>query len=298
MSASSAKAPATRNGGRAVPRALGDLRPVSFADVRIDGGLWGERMRVNREVTLPIEYDQCKSTGRLDAWKLAWRDGDPNPPHIFWDSDVAKWLEAVAYSLGVSPDRSLERKADALIDLIAKAQQPDGYLNVHFTVVAPEKRWSNLRDLHELYCAGHLMEAAVAYHAATGKEKLLQVLCRYADCIGKVFGPKRGQKRGYPGHEEIELALVKLYRATGQQRHLELARFFIDERGRSPHYFSEEARKRRRTSTARRICRSGSRRKWSDTPCERCTSIAAWPTSRRRRKTGRWCGRASACGGT
>ena len=220
------------------------IDPVPLTRVDVTDGLWAERMRVNREVTLPIEYAHCKKTGRIDAWKLDWKEGDPNPPHKFWDSDVAKWIEAVGYSLATHPDATLERMADGVIDLMAKAQQPDGYLNLHFTVVEPEKRWANLRDDHELYCAGHLMEAAVAYCEATGKRKLLDALCRYADYIDKVFGPRKGQKRGYPGHQEIELALVKLYRATGERRYLKLSKFFIDERGKQPHYFELEAKKR------------------------------------------------------
>jgi DUF1680 family protein len=220
------------------------LTPVSLKNVSIKGGFWEPRVRVNREVTLPIEYEQCQKTGRLDAWKLSWKPEDPNPPHIFWDSDVAKWIEAAAYSLTTHPDPELEKKVDGIIDRIAKAQQKNGYLNTHFTVVEPRKRWKNLRDWHELYCAGHLIEAAVAYHAATGKQKLLNVMCRYADYIRSVFGRGKRKKRGYPGHEEIELALVKLYRATGTRRYLNLAKFFINERGRQPHYFDIEAKAR------------------------------------------------------
>ena len=220
------------------------ITPVGLKRVRITGGFWAERIRTNRQATLPIEYAQCRKTGRLKAWKLGWRPGQGPPPHIFWDSDAAKWLEAVGYSLAACPDRKLQRLADGVIDDIAAAQQPDGYLNIYFTVAEPDKRWCNLRDRHELYCAGHLMEAAVAYYEATGKRKLLDVLCRYADHIARTFGRRRGQKRGYPGHEEIELALVKLYRATGQRRYLDLARFFIDERGRRPHYFTKEAKAR------------------------------------------------------
>ncbi len=201
-------------------------------------------METNRVVTLPFEYKQCKDTGRIDAFKLEWKPGQSNPPHIFWDSDVAKWIEAAAYSLATHPDRQLEQLVDGAIDLMAHAQQPDGYLNVHFTVVEPGKRWTNLRDWHELYCAGHLIEAAVAYYEATGKRKFLDVMRRYADHIDTVFGPRENQKRGYPGHEEIELALVKLYRATNEQRYLNLARYFIDERGQPPHYFDLEARAR------------------------------------------------------
>lgn len=218
--------------------------PVPFTAVTIEGGLWGRLMETNRQVTLPIEYEQCRDTGRIDAFRLDWQPGRPNPPHIFWDSDVAKWIEAAAYSLATHPDPKLERLVDGVVKLIANAQQEDGYLNTHFTVVEPGKRWTNLRDNHELYCAGHLMEAAVAYYTATGKRVLLDVMRRYADHIDTVLGPGENQKRGYCGHQEIELALVKLYRATGEQRYLDLARYFIDERGQQPHYFDLEARAR------------------------------------------------------
>ncbi len=220
------------------------LKPVSLKNVTIDGPFWARWQEINRTETIPTEFEQCKTTGLIDAWKLDWKQGDPNIPHYFWDSDVAKWIEAVGYSLTTDPDEELEQLVDSVIDLIADAQQEDGYLNIYFTVVEPEKRWTNLRDLHELYCAGHLMEAAVAYYEGTGKDKLLDVMCRYADTIGSVFGPGEGKKRGYPGHEEIELALVKLYRATGKERYLDLARFFVDERGCQPHYFDIEAEAR------------------------------------------------------
>jgi len=215
-----------------------------LGNVRIEGGFWGRLMEVNRRATLPIQYKQCKDTGRIDALKLTWKPGQPNPPHMFWDSDIGKWIEAAAYSLAAYPDPGLERLVDGVIDLIARAQQPDGYLNTHFTAVEPKKRWTNLRDNHELYTAGHMTEAAVAYYEATGKRKLLDVMCRYMDLIGKMFGPRKGQKRGYCGHEEIELALAKLHRATGEKRYLDLAKYFIDERGRRPHYFDVEARAR------------------------------------------------------
>ena len=218
------------------------FRPTPLEKVAITDSFWAPRQETNRTVTLPIQYQQCKETGRIDAFRLDWTPDKGAPPHIFWDSDVAKWIEAAGYSLATRRDPKLEELVDGVIDLVVNAQQPDGYLNVHFTVAEPEKRWTNLRDCHELYCAGHLMEAAVAYHKATGKRKLLDALCRYADCIDSVFGP--GKRAGYPGHEEIELALVKLYHATGEQRYLRLSQYFVDERGRPPHLFNEEAEAR------------------------------------------------------
>ena len=225
-------------------RTRGCFAPVPFTCVALDDGFWAPRQQVNRTVTIPVAYRHSLETGRIEAFRLGWRPGMPNAPHVFWDSDVAKWLEAASYTLATHPDPRLREQVDELVQLICGSQQADGYLNSHFTVVEPEKRWTNLRDLHELYCAGHLMEAAVAHHLATGARDLLDALCRYADCIASVFGPGEGMRRGYPGHEEIELALVKLYRGTGQERYLDLARFFVDERGRSPSYFVHEARLR------------------------------------------------------
>ncbi len=223
---------------------LPPLVPADLRRVRFDDGFWAPRIEVNRTATLPIEYEQCLKTGRIDAFRLGWKPGQPNPPHVFWDSDVAKWIEAAAYSLATHPDPVLEGRLDDVIALIASAQQPDGYLNCHFTVVEPDHRWTNLRDQHELYCAGHLIEAGVAHFRATGKRSLLDVVCRYADHIHSVFGRTKGKKRGYPGHEEIELALVKLHAATGNGRYLRLAKYFVDERGRKPHYFEIEAERR------------------------------------------------------
>lgn len=216
-------------------------RAPALTDVDITDNFWAPRIETTRTVTLPIEYEQCKKTGRIDAWKQDWKPGRPNRPHCFWDSDVAKWIEAAGYALAKVSDKALEKKVDRVIDLMAKAQQKDGYLNLYFTVVEPKKRWTDLRQKHELYSAGHLMEAAVAYYEGTGKRKLLDVMCRYADYIDSVFGRQKGKKRGYPGHEEIELALVKLYRATGNKKYLTLSKYFVDERGRKPHFFAGEA---------------------------------------------------------
>jgi DUF1680 family protein len=223
---------------------LSPLTPVAARSVKIEGGFWGNRVAVNRAVTLPAEYRQLQDSGRIEAFRLAWKEGRPNQPHYFWDSDVAKWMEAAAYSLAARPDAELAGQLDSVIDLVASAQQPDGYLNVYFTVVAPTKRWSNLRDCHELYCAGHLIEAAVAHFEATSQTHFLDVICRYADYIESVFGPDDGKIKGYCGHEEIELALVKLYRATGREKYLKLARFFLDQRGKRPHYYDFESKLR------------------------------------------------------
>ncbi len=218
------------------------LASAALEDVTIADAFWAPRVHSNSSATIPHIHRQLQKTGRLDAWKLKGGAGRRlrSWPQ-FWDSDVAKWMEAAAYGLAAKRNTGLEGRLDDLIALIARAQQKDGYVNTYFTAVEPGKRWANLRDMHELYCAGHLMEAAVAYYETTGKREFLDVMCRCADHIGSVFGPARGQKRGYPGHEEIELALVKLYRATGEKRYLDLAAFFIDERGRTPHYFDLEA---------------------------------------------------------
>ncbi len=216
------------------------LQPVPLTNVTIDDNFWSPRLRVNRERSIPHIYNKLKETGRLAAYKLDWKPGMEHMPHQFWDSDVAKWIEAASYSLATHPDPMLEAMVDEVIVLLASAQQADSYLNPHFTVVEPQRRWKDLRNGHELYCAGHLIEAAVAHFQATGKRTLLDVVCRYVDHIEGVFGTEPGKKRGYCGHEEIELALVKLYHATGDQRYLQLSRYFIDERGREPHYFDQE----------------------------------------------------------
>ena len=214
------------------------IQPLKLNQVTIDGLFWGKRLDTNRTVTLKVQYEQ--SRGRLDAFKLDWKPGQPNQPHRFWDSDVAKWIEASAFSLATHPDAALEKRLNDAVNLIASAQQPDGYLNTHYTVVAPEKRWTDLKDGHEMYCAGHLMEAATAYYEATGNRTLLDVMAKMADHIDSQFGRENGKRRGYCGHPEIELGLAKLAAATGNDRYLQLATYLLDERGQKPHYFDGE----------------------------------------------------------
>ncbi|MFB5192159.1 glycoside hydrolase family 127 protein [Alicyclobacillus fastidiosus] len=169
---------------------------------------------------------------------------------VFQDSDVAKWLETVAYSLRNFPNTELERRADEVIELLGMAQANDGYLNTYYLLKGPQNRWTNLRDNHELYSAGHFIEAAVAYYEATGKTKFLDIVKKYADLIECTFGAEPNKLKGYPGHQEIELALVKLFDVTQNERYLKLAEFFINQRGGTPCYFEEERVRRATIDTA------------------------------------------------
>ena len=219
--------------------------------VKIEDAFWNDRIRLVREVIIPYqkqvlndELPGVEPSHAMENFRIAAGESKGQfHGMVFQDSDVAKWLEAVAYSLATHEDPQLEKVADDIIDLLSKAQQPDGYLNTYFTVAKPGQRWTKLAEDHELYCAGHLIEAAVAYYDATGKKKFLDVICRYADYIDSVFGTEPEKKKGYPGHEEIELALVKLYRVTGEERYLKLAKYFVDERGKQPNYFDLEYEK-------------------------------------------------------
>ena len=204
--------------------------------------VFAPRIESCRSVTIPSSVEKCRETGRVDCFRLEWKPGMPNRPHRFFDSDFAKVLEGMAYMVELHPeDKASADELDRFVDLVISAQQPDGYLNTYYTRVEPENRWKNLFDGHELYCAGHLIEAAVAHFHATGNRKFVDALARYADCIATVFGPGPDQKQGYPGHEELELALCKLADATGEKKYVDLAKFFIDRRGTSPNYFEQEA---------------------------------------------------------
>jgi DUF1680 family protein len=203
---------------------------LALDHITLTGGFWLQKQAINRQVSLRQGYEQLERAGNLDNLRLTagLRVGEYRGP-VFMDSDVYKWLEALAYDLAIAHDPQVERMADEVIDIVARAQQPDGYLNSYYQHHKPDQRWTNLDHDHELYCAGHLFEAAVAMHRATGDERLLGVARRLADHVDSVFGP--GKRHGAPGHPEIELALVELYRETGEGRYLDLALFFIDERG-------------------------------------------------------------------
>jgi DUF1680 family protein len=229
-------------GTRADDKPADSLTAVPFQAVHINDAFWAPRMQRNRNVTIEANLRQCEVTGCINNFAVAGKLKEgKHRGLLFYDSDLYKVIEGIAYTLTLKPDAALEKRADAIIDLIAAAQQPDGYLNTYYTLVRPKERWKNIQHGHELYCAGHLMEAAVAYHQATGKRKLLDVARKLADHIISVFGP--GRRIDTSGHEEIELALAKLYRATGDKRYLDQAKFFLDVRGKAdrPRLFGEYA---------------------------------------------------------
>lgn len=206
------------------------IHAVNFSDVVFSDAFWKPRMDKIATVTVPvcIKYTENK-TGRIRNFeRAATSSGGPFEGIFYDDSDVYKALEAMAYAIRVSHDQALELKAEAWIAKIAAAQGTDGYLNTYYTLTGIDKRWTDM-GMHEMYCAGHLFEAAVAYYEATGKRRLLEVAIRYAEYLDRTFGP--GKQDWVPGHEEIELALVKMYRATGEKRYVALAQKLLDERG-------------------------------------------------------------------
>jgi DUF1680 family protein len=221
---------------------------VTFSDVKITGPFWSERLECVLTRTIPSQHAKLAEYNMLESLKLP----QPVPPltiprnrhnfttQIFWDSDVGKWVEAASYALSHRRDPIIEAQIESIVDDLEKAQAPDGYLNCWYLEREPQNRWTNLRDNHEMYNAGHMLEGAVAYFHATGRDRMMQVMMRYMDHIATVFGPNPGQKRGYCGHQEIELALVKLYHATKLKKYLDLATYFINERGARPHYFDLE----------------------------------------------------------
>ncbi|MBQ2748191.1 MAG: glycoside hydrolase family 127 protein [Clostridia bacterium] len=206
------------------------LESVSYKNVKLTGGFWKKWQETVAMNTVNAVYEQFAASGRISAMTHTWREGEENRPHIFYDSDIAKWMEGAAYILQYAKNPELEDKVDAIVNLIEDGMSSEGYFNSYYQTIEPANRWTN-RVNHELYCAGHLMEAAVAYYEVTGKRKFLDLMCRYADYIEEIFVQTEGAKFHTPGHEEIELALVKLYKATGEERYLALSKHFIDVRG-------------------------------------------------------------------
>ncbi len=214
------------------------IKPVDFTNVTFQDAFWKERLRTNQTSTLSANFSKCEETGRIDNFaKAAGQMEGPHEGIYFNDSDVFKVMEGASYSLSVNPDPELDSYMDKLIALVAAAQEKDGYLYTARTINPDSvktdreglERWSNLKMNHELYNVGHMYEAAVAHFIATGKRSFLEVALKNADLIDSIFGPDK--KRDIPGHQEIEIGLVKLYRVTGETRYLNLAKFFLDERG-------------------------------------------------------------------
>ncbi len=216
--------------------------------VTVTDGFFSNYMELVRREVIPYQWKAlndeipgAEKSGCIHNFKVtAGEETGEFYGMVFQDSDLAKWLEAAAYSLANHPDKELEAQVDSVIDLMGRAQREDGYLDTYFILKEPQNRWRCIRDCHELYCAGHFIEAAVAYYRATGKDKLLNILRKYVDLIASVFGKGEGQLPAYPGHEEIELALCKLYDVIGDEKYLNLAKYFIDERGQEPKYFIKE----------------------------------------------------------
>lgn len=258
-------------------------KPLALKNVRITDAFWGRVQEVVRTEVIPYQWEALNDripeaapsycmrnfrvAGRLMKEKREKGSGftapsytfrgfealpeDPENPDpekfygfVFQDSDFAKWIEAVGYTLTNHPDPELERIADGAIDIVCAAQAENGYLDTYYIINGMDRIFTNLRDHHELYCFGHLAEGAVSYYRATGKDKLLRAVERYADFIVSRFGPEEGKCKGYPGHEIAEMALARLYELTGERRYLELAGFFLDERGSKPCYFEIEEKER------------------------------------------------------
>lgn len=252
--------------------------PLDLKSLKITDSFWKKEMELVRKEVIPYQWEALndrvkdaapsycmrnfKIAGKMNQEKhrLGKAYEEPkytfrgfealpeDPEHledkfygfVFQDSDFSKWIEAVAYSLTQYPDPELEKIADGAIDIVCAAQQDDGYLDTYYIINGKDKIFTNLKDNHELYCFGHLTEGAVAYYQATGKDKLLKAAERFADYIANYFGEEEGKCKGYPGHEIAEMALVRLYEVTGEERYLQLSEFFINERGTLPYYFDIE----------------------------------------------------------
>lgn len=230
-----------------------NLKALDLGKIKITDNLFGVYVKKVSEVMIPHQWkilndtlEDSEPTYCIRNFRIAAGEiEDERRGVVFEDTDLYKWLEMTAYAIAGGDGRAYEQLADEAIDLIGRAQEADGYLNTYFTVNAPDQKWHNLAEGHELYTAGHLIEAAVAYYQATGKEKILRIAEKNADLICSLFGTEEGKIHGYPGHQEIELALVKLYRTTGVRKYLDTARYFIEERGKAPNYLEAEMEKRK-----------------------------------------------------
>ncbi|MBR1686594.1 MAG: glycoside hydrolase family 127 protein [Clostridia bacterium] len=262
-----------RIGGRSMTSS-----PLSLRQVRVEDGFWKGEMELVRTTMIPYQWEALndnvadaapsfcmhnfraaarlqkrRSVGEADGLKRGLPFAFETVPErgqapeadrfygfVFQDSDLYKWLEAVAYQLMQHPDEKLQATAQEAADLVCAAQEADGYLDTFYILRGREGAFSNLRDCHEMYCLGHLTEAAVAWYLATGRRELMDAAGRFADCVAEHIGPEEGKKHGYPGHEIAEMALIRLYEATGEERYLRQARYFILERGKKPNYFALE----------------------------------------------------------
>ena len=225
-----------------------DKSILTLEQTRIEDPFWFRVRETVRREGIPYQWkalndeipgaepSRCMRNFRIAAGKMQGEHAG----FVFQDSDIAKWIEGAAFSLRWYPDPELEKIVDGAIEEVVAAQQPDGYLDTYYIINGLDKRWTNLKDNHELYCAGHMIEAAVAYYQVTGKRVLLDAVIRLVDHIDSVLGAEEGKLPGYPGHPVIEMALMRLYQVTGNPKHLNLARYFVDQRGRSPLFFEEE----------------------------------------------------------
>lgn len=254
-------------------------RPLDLKSIKIQDSFWKKEIELVRKEVIPYQWKALnddvpgaapsfcmrnfKVAGRMNEEKRQKGDSyeepqytfrgfealpeDPENPDpdkfygfVFQDTDFSKWIEAVAYSLAQYPDEQLEKTTDEAIDIVCAAQAEDGYLDTYYIINGRDKEFTNLRDHHELYCLGHLVEGAVAYYQATGKNKLLNAAIKFADYVADYFGNEEGKCSGYPGHEIAEMALIRLYEVTKDKKYYDLSKFFIDERGKRPYYFDKE----------------------------------------------------------
>lgn len=205
---------------------------IHFRDVEVTGGFWKIQQENNQKITQTAVYERFKETGRFEAIACSWKKGEKNKPHIFWDSDIAKWIEGAAYILETHPNPEIEEIIDKVVDNMEKNQLESGYFNSYFLTIEPNEIFTRRMD-HELYCAGHFLEGAIAYYEATGKEKMLCIMERYIDYIDERFRIKQDAAFDTPGHQEIEMAIYRLYVLRNREKDLLLLRYLINMRGKS-----------------------------------------------------------------